>query len=924
MLSDQPITTAKDDLLGRAGFARQVASAMLSCPSDKKGSFGIGLFGGWGSGKTSVLNMVMEAMAEKAAGKKYRGPAPIVIQFNPWQYPAAELLPGQLLSMLAQELQKPSHSERLNKAGRAMGKYAAALQGCAPGDKAADAEGEEDAPKKPKKDALPKSVQERKEKVIKHLRKQEENIYVIMDDIDRLSSRGMRHALQLASAVAGFPHMVYLLSFDREVVVNALTKELNADGWEYLKKFVQAQFTIPAPEEGRLRAILSAYFDAWFDTQPALNFDQAYFAEISPYILESVASIRDVYRFINTFRFQYQTLGNEVNFVDLMAVTALQLHCPQALPWIQDHRDDLLRGGGLAFHSADAEHKQALKREHRQMLLSLGDKAAKTLIPLIGRMFPRYGKDVLDINGEEFGPNLVRMRRICCEEFFDLYFTQSTDGLSITQQEIMRTIQDMDAAALRAYTDGLTQEDRRNAYLSHLPHYLKDIPDDKLPMFFFELLWLSRLPESKTPMDKPFQRSFFHQCCYCALRLLAQMEGGMRARCLREATEKADKLTIPMLVTVLQRILQHNPDADSIEMDEAVLYVHLRKLLNKIHAIALDVGWMDSHKPLPVLEFWKQADAVSFRVYFQRLLQDDRNAALLVSSLIERFDQGMNMEYQYGDMNGRHAFSDEFPPDMAKAAVRRLRGTDAFLTLPEDVRLDCVAFSLMDESLNRVTHQDVLDAYPAWLEGGLGKEPPEPEKEPDAWEEPAAETEPAFADEPIEPEEPEDWEAPPNWKAPLNWEAPEEPENRGAPEEPEAPEAPEVPEVPEVPEEPEAPEIPEAPEEPENRGAPLGREEPDDSDITPRAEKGTGKKKSFWEIMKAIREKEAREEAEENKAARRETADEAKPDARPPYGDDDDDEDYDVDDDSDEEYDDDDEDDYVREKVFNDSKEEDD
>ena len=710
MLTDQPITSAKDDLLGRAPFAWQVASAMLASPFDPNGSFSIGLIGGWGSGKTSVINMVVEMLMQHAGGKK----APIVIQFNPWQYPSDDLLPEQLLKTIAAELKKPSRSERLNKAGKAMDKYRKALAACSQDGKVETVAQLRGKALQPQDEDSP-SVMERKEKVKKHLRKQDQNIYVIMDDIDRLSSRRVRHALQLCNAIAGFPHMVYLLSFDQEVVASALSKELDGNGWEYLKKFIQVQFAMPAPESGRIRDILSEYFNAWLSTQQDLNYEHAYFEEISPYIFRCVASIRDVYRFINTFRYQYQALGNEVNFVDLLAVTALQLYNPQALPWMQDHRDDLLRGGGLAYHSADAAQQRKLMQSHLQMLTELGDGDPKTLVPLIGHMFPRYGRNVLDVKGEEFDARYVRMRRICCEEFFDMYFTQSTESLAITQKEIMETVQDMDAHELRRYLDGLTQEERRNAYISHLPHYLQDIREEKLPVFFAEVLRFSRLPEGKTPKDKPFQRSFFHECCYCALRILSQMDDGMKTRSLSEAVNNANKDTIPILVTLLQRILAHNPDADSIVVNEIALSTYLKQMLNKIHAIALESGWLTAPNPVPVLEYWKQADSVSFGVYLKNLLEDDGNAARLISSLVRRFDQGLNMEYQFGDINGTHAFSDVFPRTAAKAAVNRLRGTDAFRALPEDVQMDCVAFSLMDDAQSRATQQDVLEAYPEWL-----------------------------------------------------------------------------------------------------------------------------------------------------------------------------------------------------------------
>lgn len=712
MLSDQPILTAKDDLLGRAAFAGQIASAMLACPPGKRGSFVVGLCGKWGSGKTSVVNMVVEAMQGRKAGK------PVLIQFNPWDYPAEELLPGQLLQTLADELKKPSRGETLHKAARAMEKYASALETCLPNFSSETVAELRGAPprKKKKKRTATQRVVKRRDKVYKLLRKQKQKIYVVMDDIDRLSSQRIRNALQLVKAVAGFPRVVYLLSFDQDVVTEALSREQYGDGRQYMEKFIQVQFDIPAPEPGRIRDILMAYIGSWLETYNDLNFDRAYFDEVSPFLFAHILSIRDVYRFINTFRVRYQALGNEVNFVDLLAISAMQLHVPKALPWLQAHRDDLLRGGGLNYRAADQAKKKQFKAEHLGMIQALDGPGDGTLQTLIGHMFPRYGKNILDLCLDDEDPRFVRMRRICCEEFFDLYFTQSLGSLSITQKEIINVIRNMDASQLRAYTDGLAGEERRAAFLNHLPHYLDDLPEERLSLFFHEVLWLSRLPESKSPADKPFQRSFFQECLNAALKILSRMRRGMAEESLNGAVENAGRKTLPILVSVLSSIRRGAPGAESVQLDDDFLTAQLHRLMTRVHAIALKDNWLLSHKPLPVLEYWKQTDFMAFRVYFQKLMTDDANAARLVSVLTQRFDLGEDMEYQFGDMDGKHAFSDLLPQADARDAVLRLKGTKEFQELPEDVRLDCVAFSLMDGDLHRVPQADVLEEYPKWVE----------------------------------------------------------------------------------------------------------------------------------------------------------------------------------------------------------------
>lgn len=52
--SDKPIFSREDDLLNRSGFARQLAQSLISL--NNADTFTVGLFGKWGSGKTSIVN----------------------------------------------------------------------------------------------------------------------------------------------------------------------------------------------------------------------------------------------------------------------------------------------------------------------------------------------------------------------------------------------------------------------------------------------------------------------------------------------------------------------------------------------------------------------------------------------------------------------------------------------------------------------------------------------------------------------------------------------------------------------------------------------------------------------------------------------------------------------------------------------------
>ena len=59
--SDKPIESSENDLLGRSQFSKHLAQSLLKLNSSE--SFTVGINGKWGTGKTSVLNMVQKEIS---------------------------------------------------------------------------------------------------------------------------------------------------------------------------------------------------------------------------------------------------------------------------------------------------------------------------------------------------------------------------------------------------------------------------------------------------------------------------------------------------------------------------------------------------------------------------------------------------------------------------------------------------------------------------------------------------------------------------------------------------------------------------------------------------------------------------------------------------------------------------------------------
>jgi ATPase subunit of ABC transporter with duplicated ATPase domains len=78
---DPPIRRKKEDRLNRARFAEALAEQIASAPGS--GGVVFGLLGPYGSGKTSILNMVEETLKETSED-------PAVLWFNPWLFSGTE------------------------------------------------------------------------------------------------------------------------------------------------------------------------------------------------------------------------------------------------------------------------------------------------------------------------------------------------------------------------------------------------------------------------------------------------------------------------------------------------------------------------------------------------------------------------------------------------------------------------------------------------------------------------------------------------------------------------------------------------------------------------------------------------------------------------------------------------------------------
>ena len=249
--SDRAIRHPREDLLGRAPYANAIAREILSAPKGE--GFVVGLLGPWGSGKSSLLNLMARRL--EAGGS-------VVVRFNPWLFSGTEQLIHIFFNELSAQL-KLKRDSSLKEIGTSLKQYGDLLsplkyipgvgQFAGPLTDAAKAAGRFIA-------AGEKSIDRERQDMERELVQVDRQIVVLIDDIDRLQPQEVRDIVRLVRLTADFPNCIYVLAFDEKRVERHLDDD-PAEGRAYLEKILQTTHAVPPIREADLRRILGEEID---------------------------------------------------------------------------------------------------------------------------------------------------------------------------------------------------------------------------------------------------------------------------------------------------------------------------------------------------------------------------------------------------------------------------------------------------------------------------------------------------------------------------------------------------------------------------------------------------------------------------------------------------------------------------------------
>jgi predicted KAP-like P-loop ATPase len=578
LLSDSSLEDPEQDQLGYSDFAENLAGTIET--RIPRQDFVVGIYGPWGSGKSTILNFVEYFLEEQDE-------PPLIIRFNPWWFSGqADLIRkffDQLESGLGADSRFEDVRDKLSNFASSLSNIPISSGTGVPAEPLLALIGEALATEGEDLDGL-------KEEISEELRDADRRIVIMIDDIDRLTQDEIKQMFRLVKSVADFPNITYILAFDQEVVINALEGEQGVySGEEYLDKIIQLPKHVPIPEEGALDRFFTTRLDRLLHESDPV-FDQQHWQTVYQNgIMPTLQTPRDAVRLCNAVETSFASLEENINFVDLVAIETLRVFYRDIYEAIRSEPGRFVNNRAYRSrrHDEDEDYGAFLDE-------TLSDSAEPEVVKeLLSYLFPRVGEQFRRMRHHRENKDTFRKRRrICHPDMFPFYFRETVPRGELSTAEldsVLATTDDAEAFAeeLRRMVEeeGKAGRSKANTFLQRFSEYLDDLPDEDVDEVVFALSQVGDQLCSVDPSQSMLDNGSRRFVLSILWDLLERVDEDDRSSLLQQAISGGDS---PYLAShTIGILLQEHGEygADGIEEDRRLLE---REEIEELKEVAIE------------------------------------------------------------------------------------------------------------------------------------------------------------------------------------------------------------------------------------------------------------------------------------------------------------------------------------------------
>lgn len=473
--ADKPITKNEEDVLGRKKFIESFFDILTSYKDTD--SLTIGLYGKWGSGKTSIINLT----TTKLKKQNYT-----VIHFNPWNFKGQDELIQcffkefysqlnlidchKVFAKLSNFFKRIAHILSFGKYMPVISSYATVI---APLIKKYGETLENLTYKK--------SLEEIKIKISKALLKLDKKIIIFIDDVDRLSDIEICQIFQLVKLLADFSNVIYVLAMDKDVVVSALQNSQKQHSEEYIEKIIQLPINVPDVPQLKVHNVLIGKLNTICNNLneflPTRNNDLARTG-----FWQQFFNLRDVHRYLNVFIPKFDALKGNVDMHDFCIMTLLEIKFPDVRNFILKNQEKFC---GVFYYSSDEREKKLIKEIVTKFLNNIQNKYDADELYFIKEslyfLFPKISQSFNVVWGyTTYQYQEMKIRGfICITENFSNYYQFEDEKLSYNKSDIDNIITNYCKDEFTLLLKQLNEHKELSEFLSYISYYIDNKLNEK-------------------------------------------------------------------------------------------------------------------------------------------------------------------------------------------------------------------------------------------------------------------------------------------------------------------------------------------------------------------------------------------------------------------------------------------------------------
>ncbi len=439
--NDRPLTKRQEDRLNRAAFADRIAAVLSALPHGS--GLVVGIYGAWGDGKTTVLNLLRANLASNDAM--------VVRDFNPWRLADDESIFRGFFSILAQAIgaSLSTKFEQAKDGAKRWVKYLRLITRAggliSKSVETADSLLARFSDIARKGDSV--GLEELRDRIVGLLDGSAKRVIILIDDLDRLDKHETHTLFRLIKACADFPNVCYVLAFDDAAVSKAIGERYGGGdepaGRAFLEKIIQVPLQLPVAAGEDLRSLCFEQVDRALSAAGLeLTKDQVgeFVASFDPGVSIRLTTPRAVKRFGNGLMFALPSLVGETNPVDHLLVEALRAFYPEIYEIVRDNHSDF-SGVEEDLHGRESQTPRgAVLLE--PLLKTMPQDHADAVKALITDLFPRLSSAYAHSSyGSEWLSSWSAEQRISAPEYCPRYFTFAVPHSDVADLEITKMLE---------------------------------------------------------------------------------------------------------------------------------------------------------------------------------------------------------------------------------------------------------------------------------------------------------------------------------------------------------------------------------------------------------------------------------------------------------------------------------------------------